>query len=78
MAQPEFLGKGDIGRVGGEDVVVEGLDGFAADLEDARQPAGTRVPFENPDSMPRFRESERRGQTGEAGADDRDLVIGLI
>jgi len=58
-------------------MVVEGLEGLASDLESPRQSPGARIALEDPDLVSGFRQTEGRGEAGEACADNSDLVSGL-
>ena len=77
VRQAELVGQGHVSGVGGENMVVEGLEGLASDLESPRQPPGARVALEDPDLVSGFRQTEGRGKAGEACADNSDLVSGL-
>jgi hypothetical protein len=69
-----FGGEGDIVGVGREDVVVEALERLAAGVERGDQTAGLRVALEDRHPPARCRQPMGCHQTGQAGADDRDLT----
>ena len=70
IAQPEFFEVANDGRVVGEDVVVEALDGLAADVEGDDLSAGLVTPFEDGDLVAELLEAAGGGEARDAGADD--------
>ncbi len=71
-----MLGDAELGReshlgdVSGEEVGIEGLDGFAADLEHSGKTARARIPFENTNFTACLAQSQRSGEPSNSGADD--------
>jgi len=74
LGDAELFGETHIGGVAGEEVMVEGFQGFAADLEHPGETARARISFEYANVTACLCQPQRGGESGKPSADNRHIT----